>query len=193
MKKLQHYINEGLLDDDFDVTVEPIEVKSIRNNDLANWLQDVVKLPNDIIRFFPVLTKLAEVENEFVSISSGQTVSRDISMIRSYLSSAMDKAKQYIDQKKYNGAISELNRLRGFISDVTVCDNLLDKMIPDYRKFWYEKHESRGKIELAVRCPMNNTDIFDKATEEINKLKLKHSKLFRDDNDRYLWLVIESI
>ncbi len=131
MMKALDQIFEGLLDADFDVSVEPIK-PNFKRQSTYNQFASILIGPNSIVSSYPVFNKLLETIKEVNETAAKvefptpelENLSEELERIHSHASGHAPR----LIERSYRMALDDISKLKSVVAVAEEADNLLYKM-----------------------------------------------------------------
>lgn len=128
MRKLQQYIKEGLLDDDFDVSIEPLNMDGAHNKSLFKGFIWALEQPNEVLMYYSYLKAITDAVDVFKENLDKNHYIKTLQVVFDPLDKYADSLrKAWTSQNSLDKAISEINQYSKPVKAVLEFDELMHK------------------------------------------------------------------
>lgn len=173
-------IFESLLDDDFDIIIEPLDIPKLHNESIANELTESLSHYNGMVETYPMYRKAIESMQGFVECVDNAKFSIPVAdnladSYRNLLGSRPYKNNPFYNDRSYDNAIEFINRMKKVISIIEQIDNIcakVNKSIYVNMRILVDRDKWDRVIYLFPRNNMDEASKFlDNAVKKIEKIK----------------------
>lgn len=128
MKRLQHYINEGILDDDFDINIEPLNMDGVHNKSLFKGFMWVLEQPNETIMYYSYLKAIVDAVDVFKENLDRNHYVKALQMVFDPLDKYVNSLRSsWTSQKALDGSIAEINQYSKPVKALLELDEQMHK------------------------------------------------------------------